>query len=503
MKKNLFFICLFLVSFIAAKAEVSKVFEAKISATPVLGYETNGETAIYAGSKNFNVVQLTDGKILLEKSYKDAGLSITKGTDAYVSAAMDKLVVCSSSSVGCIDMKTGNKLWETPSFVELDNNQALMICDDFVLVADKKAKENYVLSCLSMNDGKVIWSIENEKEKIRIENIYFVPSYPSFGIFTPKNKEKANQFRVVNLNSGKVTASMEMEGQPVYTFMDKSSGNIYLHNRVSEATSFLTAISLKDQKFLWKSKSSNKSPQTPMEMNTNTISYYATIQAFDDKVMLKTEGIEVFEASSGKALYNIPFVPYHEWGVGHYVNGIFEPVVTSNGILIADRTQGEIAIKMMDKNTGKAIWSTEKLEKKKCAPVAVVSGQSCVVQFGGLNYFEVINNGGIGKLLDPFCVTSFDLQTGKVMWNIDSKKDFYYISPSNDNIMIVGTKDLQSVNAQSGAIEKTDKNPFGEDYFMTKFTLGSVHKIQKNVAFNFSTRDVYKFEEGKLIKSTF
>ena len=505
MKKRLFSAFLIVCFFISANAKVTKVFETKISATPIIGYATNDkDVAVFAGSKNFNVVQLSDGKILLDQDYKEAGTSISKGNDATVSDDLSKLVVCSKTTVSCIDLKTGKKLWDNPSFVELDNmDVVLTICDNYVLVSDKKAKENYSLSCLSMADGKVAWTLDNEKDPIKISRTYFIPTYPSVGIFTTKGKNQPNQFRIINLASGKTEVSTDMEGVPVYTLLEKVDGNLYVHNLVTEDVSYMTVFSLKDQKFLWKAKASNKSPQTPMTMNTDIIKYYATIQAFDDKVMLKTEGLEVFNAATGKPLYNIPFVPYYKWGVGHYVDGIFEPEITSKGIIIADRTSGDLSIKMMDKNTGKQIWASETFKKRNCAPNVIVTDKSAVVQFGGLNYFEVMNNTGIGKLLDPFSVTSFDLETGKQNWNIDSKSDFYYIRPANENIVIVGTKEFQTVDANTGAILNEDKNPYGDDYFRTKFGLNSMHKLQKDVTFDYSTRNVLKLEEEKLSKDSF
>ncbi len=345
-----------------------------------------------------------------------------------------------------------------------------------------------------------MWTVENLKNKFNPENIRTI-SGNSFAALVSKGK--TNQLNVVNLETGKIAYTSELEGDAVYALSDEETGNIFIHHRVSESVSYVTAVGLKQGNFLWKTKAANKSPNTPQTMNTNVINYYASMDAFDDKVLLKTEGVEVFDCKTGKSLYNIPFVPYYKWGVGHYVNGIFDPIVTSAGILLADRTSGDMFIKMYDKNTGKLLWTSEKLKGKDCAPTAIVSGNSVAIQFGGLNYFEVVNNGAIGKLLDPFNVTSFDLQTGKTNWTLNSKKNFYYITESNENIIIVCKGDFQTIDPQSGKILKTDDNPFGEDYFMTTFTLNSTHKVQKDVSFDFSSRTLFKSEGNKLMKFSF
>ncbi len=502
MKKTFLLLSAACTLFLSSQAQ--KVYETKLTTGSHIGFGLNKEFAVYAGSKNLNVVQLSDGKMILDKAYKDLGSTVVKGSDAYSNESLSKIVICNANTVSCLDIKTGKLLWENKSFGALDNeDKALIINDDYVLVSDNKGKENNTLTCLSLSEGKILWTLDQEKERIKIENLYLISSGKYFGVYNKRKKEKTNLFRILSVETGKVLLTNEMEGTPIYNLMDIETANVFIHHRVSEEVSYISAFNFKEGKFLWKVKSANKSPQTPMYMNTNKINYYATIQTFENKVMLKTEGIEVFEIGSGKLLYNIPFVPYYSWGVGHYTNGIFEPIVTSNGILIADRTQGDLCIKMMDKNSGKQIWSTEKLKKKNCAPVAVITGKSVAIQFGGLNYFEVMNNTGIGKLLDPFCVTSFDLETGKVLWNVESKKDFYYIAKANNNVMIVGTKEFQTVDAQTGAIVKADKNGFGEDYFMTTFGLSSTHKFQKNASFDFSTKTVLLFEDNRLTKTAF
>jgi outer membrane protein assembly factor BamB len=480
--------------FVAVQAGENKLFETKITATPVIVSGAENETMIFAGTKNFNVVDLSNGKMLLDKTYKETGITVSKANDACFTSK--QLIVCDNKTVSCIDITSGTKLWENSSFVGLsaNDNGSLLICDTYVLVSDKKGSS---LTCLKIADGTTVWN-----NKVPAKNIYFISGSQYIGVFTPKDK-KVNQVYVIDIETGKISNATDIEGDPVAELLDKENGNLYLHNLVSEKVSYVTAFNLKQGNYLWKTKAANKSSHTPMTMNTSVITYYASMEAFDNKILLTTEGIEVFDAATGESLYNIPFVPYYKWGAGHYINGIFKPVITPNGILIADRTSGDMYIKMYDKNTGQQLWSTDKLKKKDCAPTAFVTGESAVIQFGGLNYFEVINNGDIGKLLDPFEVVSFDLKTGKTNWTVESKQDFYYIDKSNENIMIAGKNKLQILNPQNGTEIKSDKNPFGEDYFMTTFTLNSTHKIQKDVMFDFSSRTLLRFESNKLSKYSF
>jgi outer membrane protein assembly factor BamB len=484
----------------SALAGSRKIYEVKITADPLIASGEAGESFIYVGNKNFNLVDLANGRMVMDKTFREAGSSVAKASDACFSD--DKLIICDAKTVSCIDFTTGKKLWEDNTFSDLtaNNSGALVLCDDYVLVSDKKQKDNFTLTCLNINSGKIMWTVENQKTKIKPENVASITGY-GFGAYIITGK--VNQLNVVNLETGKISYTSEIQGEPVYIFYEISKGDIFIHNRVSEAESYVTALNLKEGTFLWKNRLANKSPNKPQIMNTNEIRYYVSMKRFDDKLLVKTEGVEVIDINTGRSLYNIPIVPYYKWGVGHYINGIFDPIVTPTGILLADRTAGDLFVKMYDKNTGKLLWATDKIKGTDTAPHAIVTGNSVAIQFGGLNYFEVVNNGAIGKLLDPFVITSFDLQTGKTMWTLNSRQSFYQIDVTNENIMIVGKSNFQTVDAKTGKIIKTDDNPFGEDYFMTKYTLNSTHKVQKDVLFNFSDRTVYRSEVNKLIKYSF
>jgi outer membrane protein assembly factor BamB len=478
-----------------------KNFETKLTTGSTIASIRTGEIVINVGSKNFNVLNLVDGRMVLDKNFTDAGLSFPKACDAAFDGSLANIVVCSANAVASINVTTGSKVWETRSFAGLDNeDNSLTVCGNYVLISEKKSKGNYALTCLDLKTGKKLWALENEKDKVKPKNIIDCAANNEICVFNERKKEKTNLFRFINLETGAVDLSYDLEGYPIVYTLDENSGSLYVHNRVSVENSYLTVFNVKEKKLAWKTKSVNKSTSLPY---TSYVRYYGTIHLFDDKVMLKTAGIEVFDNSNGKLLYNLPFVPCYEWGVGEYTNGIFEPIITSNGILFADRSKDKTIITLVDKNTGKPIWSNAAPKNGESAPAAVIADNKAIVQFGGMNYFEVFNNTGIGKLLDPFTIVAYDLQTGKEAWQIKSKKDFYYINPSNENIMIVGTKEFQVIDVKTGTIAKADKNPFSEDYFMTTFGLSSTHKIQKNVEFDFSKRTVLLFKDMKLSKQSF
>ncbi len=89
--KQLIFALFFSFCFITANAAGNKIYEIKITANPEIASGGNSETAVFAGTKNLNFINLSNGKMLMDKTYKDAGSSVTKATDA--SFSDDKLLV--------------------------------------------------------------------------------------------------------------------------------------------------------------------------------------------------------------------------------------------------------------------------------------------------------------------------------------------------------------------------------------------------------------------------
>jgi outer membrane protein assembly factor BamB len=482
-------------------AQLTKVYETKINVDQIINSEKSNELLVHIGVKNFDVIQIETGKVLIEKDYRVSGASFDKAFDGIIQLEANKLIVCDKKNVvTCINITTGEKIWEVNSFVELGSDRSALDGDSkFVIVSDKKAKNSYTLTCLDINTGKQIWQIENEAEKIERDDLLLTDKYLCVGKYNKKNEKVP--LRLINLETGKNEISSELDGEVIVSYNDDND-KLYFHHRISETKSFLSAIDLTNKKVLWKINAVNKSPNLPMVMNIDRVRYYATIQSFDDKVMLITEGVEVFDVSSGKSLYNIPFIPYTKEGVGHYIDGIFEPIVTEKGILLADRSSGEVMIKLFDKNKGTMLWSSEKIKKAETAPTAFIKNNQGIVQFGGACTYEVMNNGNIGKLLGPFKVIAFDLQTGKISWTQNAEKDFYYIVSTEEGVLIIGTKELQMLDLNSGNIAKSEKNYFDESYFLTKVGLERT-RHQKTAEIDFDNRLVVRVKDNKLIKSKF
>lgn len=488
---------------LSANAQLTEIWETKMQAQPGLTMANDGKFFIQAGNKMFEAIDLETGKHKVAKTYKDAGTSFEKAFSACLSESAEFLYVCDDKkTVACIDVFNGKKLWENSSFVDLGSDDGFnsLACDHgVVIVTDKKAKGNYTITCLDDKTGKQLWTAENETEKIDADKAFISSELLRTTSYSKKSDKTS--LKLFNLKSGKMELAAEMEGSAIFV-LNVDEDFVFVHHRISEKKSFVSAIDLKAKNVLWKSNAANISSNLPLVMNTNTIRYYAEMEAFEGKVLLMTEGIEAFDIATGKSVYNIPFVPYYKWGVGHYIDAIFTPVVTDKGILLADATKGDIYIRYYDRETGKLLWSGEKQKNVNVSPMVNVFDNTAVVQFGGVCVFEVMNNSDIGKFLDPYAVTAFDLTSGKVLWNIDSKKEIFATEKVKNNLMIIGKKDLQTIDVKNGTVVKEEKNPFDDSYFMTKVGLEN-RKVQKDVSIDYENWTVIRVKDSKIVKSRF
>lgn len=503
MRKGFIILVAGFMSVFTANAQLKKIAEFKLDAMPPLAITNDGNNYMQAGTKVFEVIDVAGNKIKLNKSYKEAGAGFEKAFDASFDDSDQVLIVCDDAkTVSCIDLATGKQLWENKGFIELGSDKSASSLDcsgNVVIVTDKKAKDNYTLTCLDLKTGKQTWAVENLPAKINTNDIEVSAGMVCTRIYM--KKEDKTYFKFYNIASGKADISAVLEGSSIAS-LELEDKYMFIHHRVSEKKSFLTAFDLVNKKQMWTSPAANLSPNLPMVMNTNVIRYYATIKSFGGKVLLITEGIEAFDIATGKAVYNLPFVPYYKWGVGHYIDAIFSPVITEKGILLADATQGDIFIRYYDGETGKQLWSSEKQKKKNVSPMAYVVDGQAVIQFGGTCVFEVMNNSEIGKFLDPYEVTAFDLKTGRINWTMEIKNAIYTTELVKGNIMVVDKKELKTIDLKTGSILKTEDDPFDDSYFRTKVGL-SVTKFQKGADIDFERRMVFRGKDDKLIISTF
>lgn len=500
MKKScLTFLVLFFLS-VLVHAQMSIAYKTKLNVDYTITSDVSSELFAFSGHKNFNILQISDGKLMLDKTFKDAGLSFDWAMEAGFNLPQNKLVVCSKkNAVGCVDITTGKKIWEVQSFKALESDdKAMKLCGNFVLISEKKERNNFTLTCLDINTGNILWTIENEKTKVLVDNLYNITSSGYIGIYN--SAKKMNIFRLIDIKTGKVETTADIDGEIICGETNKDNSYYFIHHRISEEKAYLTAINLKDKKVQWKTKATNLSNNI-MVINQEYSFHreYADIDCFDNKVLLSSYGVEAFDVETGKSLYSIPSTPYYYLGLNSDYDGIFKYMITGAGIFMADTSEKDIVLKMIDKSTGKVVWKTDKMKGKFAAPNAIINKGSITVQFGGLCYRDA---GDKANFVTPYAVTTYDLATGKVLWNVDLKKDFYYITNAKENIEVVGKKDLLTLDVNTGTEVKNEKNPFEEDYYMTKVGFSKI-SYKRTATIDFSNRTMTKISNENILKINF
>jgi hypothetical protein len=193
------------------------------------------------------------------------------------------------------------------------------------------------------------------------------------------------------------------------------------------------------------------------------------------KVFVVHEGITVFDLKSGKQLWSTTF-DYTDTDVGlkakQEIGRTAWPEVTADAVYICDLTKGEKAIKKLDIETGKVIWTGEKLSKNDIISYLAYTDGNLIVKYGGVILRETYSSAPDGSTVSKVEYTfegttslvAYDGATGKEKWSTSTwdNGDKFKNSPCNlveegGKLYICSDKFFYRVDPKSGTAElKTD-----------------------------------------------
>lgn len=468
--KQFLFLGLLILGFFSQVVSQNNSYDTKFTTTntKAFGYINNNTNLVVAGDANYNIIQFSDGKLLADKTYSSTGFSAEKADIVNYCQASSMLIIgnTKTNTIAAVEALTGEKKWELSTFVNL-RSAKLNIFDGYLLISEQKDKKNNTLTCYKVSSGTKLWTIENEPTLI--SSIIYIPEEKI--IYIPSNtdyayRNKVQSLRFINIEKGNIEFSVDVTGWIAATMYEKNEKMLFVHNLVQETNSSVSCISIKDKKIKWTTKATNKTPQTPILAHD----FYSSFRFYNNTVLLVTEGIEVFDMNSGTQKYNIAYRPFVPSGPGHYTDGVFEPFIMNNYLIIADVLKGDISIKSIDINTGQTYWATEPEKGKVLAPIAHFNAQtnSVIIQYGGVCNFVSQSNAGTTTLKTPCSVASFDINSGKKKWSIEFKKGVFDSGINNDKLIVFSGNEIQTIDLLNGTVINTAISEFDEKLFVTK-----------------------------------
>ncbi|MBP8822921.1 MAG: PQQ-binding-like beta-propeller repeat protein [Flavobacteriales bacterium] len=198
------------------------------------------------------------------------------------------------------------------------------------------------------------------------------------------------------------------------------------------------------------------------------------------KVLVVYEGVTCLDLATGQVLWNTSF-DYTGTSVGlkakQEIGRAAMPLITADGVYLADLSKGQRTMKKLDPNTGAVLWTADKLDEDDIVSELLVAGGNLVARFGGVVRYEIFvpnPNGGVGdgtyKVEYAFegktSLRAYDAATGKALWNTDAmdladnfKKGECNILSDGTQIQALGEKNIYVFDAATGKVmQQVDYN---------------------------------------------
>lgn len=200
---------------------------------------------------------------------------------------------------------------------------------------------------------------------------------------------------------------------------------------------------------------------------------YINVMLHGNYAFVVYEGISAFDVTNGKLLWETSFdnadLDFGAIKSTQILGKAGVPVITDDGVYVADLSKGVYKIKKLDLKTGSVIWESEKLDKGSVIPDMVVVGGTLVARFGGeietqtmvmdMNTGNVKSCTVLKKMTGPFGIRAFDTKSGKMLWTTFGNKSLGdKFKGSISNILVSGSNVVFATNANLFCMDATSGN---------------------------------------------
>ncbi len=447
MKKNILIAFAFASLMATAQEDMSTVWESRMDhkiESSGTGTESRGYSYT-ASDKDVTVFSNKDGKVLWTKAFKDIAPKLRKIDELIPLWESDAILLfdkkMGKDQVACIDMKTGNLLWNSERYqlsssfgsaLVGSENESSSFADLFVDIPE----ENGFLVTLkteiifvNAKTGEEKWSTEKFKGVVgkyiykdaHIVAVNFVPG--GLGALFTGNK---NQIAKINMANGSVVWEQEYVGRAERKVITKE---------------FLFDLDLKE-----------------------------------DMVVLRMNGIQTYDFNTGAKLWAAAFdftadkmvgKPSGAQKFGVY-GAVADPIFSGDDVYVLDMSsKSSQYLKKYDKNTGKLLWTSAEIKGARAIPAIGLSGDKVVLQIGGvveaqayIRKKEKQSDGSYAWVTEtqvwypdvkPWGLQAFNTSDGSLAWDSERfKKGISNSFTIDGNVLITSGKALYSIKAENG-----------------------------------------------------
>ncbi len=423
-----------------AQATFPKVWESKFPFKADYLRYTTLDAAYVIGSTTTEICVLdgANGNLLWRKTFVDlTGVKKSKQQEILDEAGMILLVAEKSGNdvVFCLDIKTGNKIWENTNYngIDIGNISYLGEVNSFMIV---------------MKKGLMFIDAKTGNEKSYVEGIAGVP-----GRWVFNNKERMIYIFCYQVNALKAIAS-GLKNYLLCVDMDKMA--------LRWKTEVQGVVEIK------KYASATFSPVNwavgGIEKGIGSGSVLVDLYTYNDKVFLVCNGLKVYNRSSGNLLWKVDYDLSLNRGLGgstQVYGAVAAPFFTADAVYLtsfASVGRDKSLIKY-DMETGTIIWESSVDGRKVIMPnISLVDG-IVVVQIGGYVNLQGEQKSSTGTTYfskweweGPFGLKGFDAQTGKQVFATEKFKGrITNIDIIANKLFVADEANLYHIDLKSGA----------------------------------------------------
>jgi len=448
MKKLLLLAGVFMTLTTFAQDEMSTVWETKLD-HQIKTYGTGNESTGYSFSASEKAISVFDnktGKILWTKRFKDVAPKLRK---------VDEI----------------KALWESNA----------------ILLFDKKAGKDQA-ACIEINTGKLLWNSErfqlsssfasamagSQNETTSFSDLFVdIPEENGFLVTLKK------EIIFVDAKSGKERWSTEkfkgVMGQYIYkdgfvygvNFMPGGLGALFtgMKNQIVK-------MDMSNGDVVWEATYVGRA-----ERKVITREFLFDLEIKDDLLVLKLNGLQVYDLKTGTKLWAAAFdftadkmvgKPQGTKAMGVY-GAVADPIFVGDDVYVLDMSSKKSQyLKKYDRNTGKLLWTSAEIKGARAIPSMGIAGDKIVLQIGGVveaqayirkkvkqgdAYVWVTERKVWYPDVKPWGLQAFNTADGSKAWDSERfKKGITNSFTIDNNIVVSSGKALYSIKAADGNV---------------------------------------------------
>jgi outer membrane protein assembly factor BamB len=388
----------------------------------------------------------------------------------YSYAASDKEITVFNNKTGGVRW-TGRLKDLTPNLSKVDELSPFWESNVLFLFDRKTGKDQ--IACLDLSDGRLLWTTD-KYQNVTDENVVYIPELDGFAISlkdrlvwilsrTGEEKWSTDKFKGV-------VGEYVITGDGKLVMVNFVPGN--LAALFSGFKNQIVKIDLTNGNILWDNTYVGRAERKVISKD-----FLYDLDVEGDKVVLRMNGMQVYDLNTGANIYTAAFDFTPEGLVGKpagakkfgVYHAVADPVIVGDDLYVLDMSNKKSQyVKKYDKNSGKLLWTSPEITEARAIPNMYVVGDRVLLQIGGnveaQAYIYKRESDGQGGWtiteewrvwhpnVKPNGIQAFNTGDGSMVWDSERfRKGITNAVVVEDKFIVCSGKELYSMDIATGA----------------------------------------------------